>query len=93
MKRRLSIEDHIVAISHMSLDNITNVQSGICVILLVSKVSLDLIARSDDKLGSWPFVGPISHELSHIIFVGPSDVLRNGQVLGNLFRHTKLVQL
>ena len=87
MQRGLSVEDNKVVITQHSLDDVSNLQVGIGPVLEHVQADLSTICLLDE-LGPRPFLGSVLNQLFHDAHVGSGYTLRDGQVHGDVFRHS-----
>ena len=92
MKRRLTIEEHNVAVdqmtvNHVALPNIDRIG------IHISQAQCAVIYLEIHRLGSRMLIRTILDVAHQTIAVVRTDNLREGQIHSNLLRNTKLIQL
>lgn len=65
----------------------------ISVILLVVQITLLAVVRSDDVLGTRPFVRAVLDKLPHPVHIRPSHILWHRQIHGDHLWDAELIQL
>jgi len=93
VQRRLTVEQHIVAVVQVSIHNVAGheLRRQHVAIRVAQRLGL-MSAREPHILGTRPHIGAIAHDAAHLLDVEIIDLLGERQVHSNLDWHTQLIQ-
>ena len=90
MQSGLSVEDHQVTISHVSLHSVATLEVEVTALGMVSQVN-PLPSVTDDVLGPRILAVTLPHQMLHLVDVERGHNLGEGEVLGDAPGHAHLV--